>query len=493
MYSHQFWLEKTTYQRLLAAYPVFQTEKRLRSLFVYLTNCRLNDEGYRPLSSATLSRIYIGDGQATRRHDFSITKEIAKLQEAMPGLQIALSEYRIKGSKAMDVVEFVPPQEVFEILVGERPLDRTGHLKKLGLVDARTGLPVDAAQVDAYRTARLTNADAKNAVCPWPKTHEFLDFMNHALSPDMLKPKAADVRECDRYLEEALQQGHLSADQVLAAWRNLDEMLMLRQAFYVWSGHSKRIFTMGYGFATLHSPVRQRLFPDLIEVDLAAAQAATLCAICDVPQLRALLESGQSLWKYLLSELGFDTDDAEMKAVLKIVFYSLCFGKSVRRLFKFDENDYRAHTDAVLRLKRVRKRFLVIPLVCEVIEARDRKMQEIQLAGGAYDCDGDWIATGKTADGRRVTPRSVLSQLAQAVEWRLLEPLRREAMRVQTNPHGWRLLIWSHDGFSFRPRQWRDAEDICRRLVKLVDEQAHEMNIPTRLEFKTLDREAPRS
>ena len=484
MYSHSFWLEKTTYQRLLAAYPVFHTEKRLRSLFVYLANCRLNDEGYRSLSSATLSRIYTGDGQAKRRHDFSVTNEISKLQEVIPGLQIALSEYRIKGSKARDVIEFVPPPEVIEILVGEHPLDRTGHLKKLGLVDARTGLPVNAAQIADYRAARRAEADATNAACPWLETREFLDFMYHALSPDMFKPKATDVRECDRYLESALEQGHLSADQTLATWRNLDEMLMLRQTFYVWSQHSKRVFTMGYGFATLHSPVRQRLFPDLIEVDLTAAQAATLCAICDVPLLRGLLESGKSLWEYILTELGFDGQDKEMKAVLKIVFYSLCFGKSMLRLFRFEKNDYRAHKRAIWRLKPVQERFLAIPLIREMLVARDQKMIEIRRAGGAYDCDGDWIATGKRADGRRVTARSVLSQLAQAVEWRLLEPLRREAIRVQVNPHGWRLLIWSHDGFSFRPRQWRDAGDICRRLVKLVDEQARRMNVPTRLEFK---------
>jgi len=489
--SHLFWLEKQTYQRLLTAYPVFRTDKRLRTLFVYLTYCRLNGEGYRSLSSATLTRIYTGKADATRRHDFSITTELGRLQDAMPGLQIVTSAYRIKGSQATDVIEFSPPQEAIDILVGGRQLDRTGHLKSLGLVDARTGLPVDAAQINAYRAARLAEADATNAACPRQETRVFLDFMNHAVTPDMLKPKADDVLACDRYLEAAQQCGHLSTDQALATWRNLDEILMLRHTVYTWSPHSKRIFSMGYGHPTLHSPIRQRLFPDLIEVDLAAAQAATLCVICDVPLLRAFLESGQSLWKYLLGELGFDPDDSEMKAVLKIVFYSLCFGKATRHLFRFEKNDYRAHTNAIRRLKRVREQFLAIPLIAEVLQARDVKLREIHAAGGAHDCDGDWIPLGKRNDGHRVTSRSVLSQLAQAIEWRLLEPLRHEAMRVQDNAHGWRLLIWSHDGFSFRPRQWRDADDICTRLVKLVDAQARLMNVPTRLEFKMLGRKTP--
>ena len=82
MHSHSFWLEKSVYQRLLAACPVLKTEKRLRSLFVYLAYCRLNDDGNRSLSSATLSRIYANDGEVKRRHDFSIRKEIARLMEA---------------------------------------------------------------------------------------------------------------------------------------------------------------------------------------------------------------------------------------------------------------------------------------------------------------------------------------------------------------------------------------------------------------------------
>ncbi len=82
--------------------------------------------------------------------------------------------------------------------------------------------------------------------------------------------------------------------------------------------------------------------------------------------------------------------------------------------------------------------------------------------------------------------RSILSQLAQARELWLLEPVIRlaEAEYAKGSGAAWRLTCWSHDGFNVRFRRQRDAAKHLEAMRDAVAQRAASVGIPTRLEIK---------
>ena len=74
--------------------------------------------------------------------------------------------------------------------------------------------------------------------------------------------------------------------------------------------------------------------------------------------------------------------------------------------------------------------------------------------------------------------RSALAQDAQAVELDLLLPVLGLAKRTNK----FRILLWQHDGFTVKFTEAGKEERWHRRILKVVNEKAIELAIPTQLD-----------
>jgi len=101
------------------------------------------------------------------------------------------------------------------------------------------------------------------------------------------------------------------------------------------------------------------------------------------------------------------------------------------------------------------------PIVHAMWEAREAQLEKISNDGGAENCFGRWVAIPDKWHERqkRYFPnsRSVLAQLAQAWELRLLLPVLELARTTEQ----FTIMLWLHDGF------YVDFRDQNRAQIRL--------------------------
>jgi hypothetical protein len=130
-----------------------------------------------------------------------------------------------------------------------------------------------------------------------------------------------------------------------------------------------RIFPYGERIVSLKSEVRRALTHGLIEGDLKSAQLAIAANLWNVTSIKEFLTQGGSIWEYLY-QLGSTNKDA-----LKEVLYSLMFGMH--------------HTGTAVQLTEIGisyQNFAGLPLIKDLIHARNREMRRIREEGGATTC-----------------------------------------------------------------------------------------------------------
>lgn len=188
----------------------------------------------------------------------------------------------------------------------------------------------------------------------------------------------------------------------------------------------------------------------------------------DVVEVKRLLDSKVKVWRYLCEALGIKCTEPAKKA-LKTTLYAMFFGMRRFRL--------RRLLNDALRDSTAFDRFMQVDVIQALYRARTRKMNEIRAAGRAEDDFGNVLTTDQ------YKPRSISAQLMQSKEMMLLSPVLEIAEQEQNNSHGMSVMLYQHDGFSFRVHSKGDEKKWQDRLAEAVQRKAADMRICTELEF----------
>jgi hypothetical protein len=266
--------------------------------------------------------------------------------------------------------------------------------------------------------------------------------------------------------------------------RILQEVKDYAQPFYHPVERSLRAFATGYSIQNLHADLRAILCQDWHECDLVSAHLSICASIWNVPLVKAFLVAGCSIWGTLADDYSRPANP-ELKAVLKKALYALVYGDSKRNITMWlrkaglDEAVFYAH-----------------PVIASMYSARQGVMARIKNDNGARDCFGRWINTlhsvackevvdGVETDGKReeLDVKSILAQMSQAMEFRILYPAVELAMQ-QTGDEGFAILLWQWDGFSMACKEsqrvrWQGA------ISEAVNRNAKALDVSTSLVWKT--------
>lgn len=243
----------------------------------------------------------------------------------------------------------------------------------------------------------------------------------------------------------------------------LKNILIQSQPFYKPTANSTRIFPTGGNILCLKRELRKQLTSGWIEMDLKSAQLAICTKLMNIPLTYAFLKEGNSIWKYLMGKIAIQ-DNPQNKDILKKTMYSLIFGATRKTL----KNNLRGLGQNKYQL------FMQNPIIYELLKARNRKFAKIRKNKGETDCFGRWLSCNNNDE-----KRSVLAQLAQAYELKLLYPAVDYAIQ---NPRRFRIVLWQHDGFSLVVFDKSRTGSIVSNLKYAVESEASELSIPTEIE-----------
>jgi hypothetical protein len=217
-----------------------------------------------------------------------------------------------------------------------------------------------------------------------------------------------------------------------------------------WFRRSERVFCRGGGVQTLPRELKKILFSHCYEVDLISSQLSIITSVLDVPEVRAVLTSGVSVWDYLYGQLN---TTADIKPQLKQAIYALVFGG-------------RKHNAVRDLPEDIKKDFLSIPFIAELIVERDKYLKALKDQG----------MSGKDA-------RSALANKIQGIEREIIEVLYHLQEKHATGQHPFQILIHSHDGFTFQAN--RNSIDVVKTMMRLrIERKLKELNIPGGLTFE---------
>jgi hypothetical protein len=241
------------------------------------------------------------------------------------------------------------------------------------------------------------------------------------------------------------------------------------------SARTVRVFAFNNGLSWLKRDIRQILIRGWNALDLRSAQLAICAKEWSVVEVQAFLAGNppQTIWDMLFEYFG-RVPDRTMKEVFKHALYATTYGAGDKRIARtFTDAGY-AEDDA--------RRFRSHPLIHALFLARERRIQQIENDGGAWNCFGQWISLWQIRDGRGgrpiPNPRSVLAQLAQARELQLLYP----AIMLARQTDQFQIMLWLHDGFYVAFRHQAQQERWIARMQRVVNQRAAELGIFTRLE-----------
>jgi len=227
-------------------------------------------------------------------------------------------------------------------------------------------------------------------------------------------------------------------------------------------------------FSSAHIPqlkraVRKVYTGDWSEADLKCAQLAICARLWEVPSVLEFLYSGQNIWKHFCKEMGIPEPQWEpSKRPLKEAVYSLTFVMEpvrIRSLLARNLSRNGVH-------RTFARRFLSIPLIKDVLIARDKAVAQVVANGGAEKCYGKFLQITK-----ELQPRDILAQVAQSYEMKLIYP----PFELAADNPDFRILSYQFDGFTAqftrRDREWK------AKMKAAVDKRAEEYEMPTYLEW----------
>lgn len=246
--------------------------------------------------------------------------------------------------------------------------------------------------------------------------------------------------------------------------------------FYRFSENTVRLTTSRSGLQNLNSDVRDKLTQEWVKFDLSSAQLAIAGKLWGVASALEQLRSEESIWNSLKDPTG-----VEIKAPLKKGSYATVYGGK-RSTIK-GRMAYAAAKEGHPMDAEAQERFLSHPVISELLEKREARLEEIRVNGGAEDCYDNPISTESIDDDS--PERSVLSQLMQAREMQLLTPaleLAKEVEREYEVPP-WEIMLYLYDGFLVKFNTPTEEYHIPR-IQEAVNQRCEDLGYPTRLEIE---------
>ena len=229
------------------------------------------------------------------------------------------------------------------------------------------------------------------------------------------------------------------------------------------SDKTVRIFPVGERIVSLKSEIRRVFTKGMSEADLKSAQFSIAATLWDIPSVKEFLKNDGDMWEYLY-QLGTTNKDALKKAL-----YSLMFGMHYFGIMKQLEAIDIRYRD-----------FIELPLIKDLVIARNKEMKRILKNGGAETCFGNFLKLEAEQD-----EKSILAQCCQAMELKLLFPVIEIAM-TRRGMKGFAIALWQHDGFTLHSHAAARSDYYKQLCSFLVDHQAYELGIITKLQWKDL-------
>jgi hypothetical protein len=256
----------------------------------------------------------------------------------------------------------------------------------------------------------------------------------------------------------------------------IHQILVLRaindqaQPFYQPSSRQKtvRVFGLNESMLQLKKDIRRALTPDWIDFDLSYAQVAINAMLWKVEEVQKFLRSGENLWKSLFAHLVL-TFNVDTKKILKQALYSLCYGMGKRNIVK---NYFSSG-----HLVGLDESFFSHPVIKALYNAREIKIKEIQQKRGEYDIYHRWISL----DDNNI--RSILSQLAQAVELKIIHA----AYELAKSTDQFDIVLHQHDGFSVSVRNYARRQLWAERIEQALLQEIDRLGVVTRVEIEGID------
>lgn len=232
---------------------------------------------------------------------------------------------------------------------------------------------------------------------------------------------------------------------------------------------STRIYPDGERIVSLKKDIRHVLTKGWIECDLKSAQLAIVAHLWHIPEIETFLQNGGSIWIELNNG---KMPQPEVKEVLKKGLYAVAYGAGRMRLQEVLGEKY---------LEFMENHYIKI-----LLKKRRKQISIIKKAGGATDCFGNFISIqAMKLRGVSNPELSILSQLSQALELKLLLPVLELANNNKTS-HGFTITLWQHDGFTFKANNVRDENRWMKELKEVVRDEAERLGIATELEIERL-------
>ncbi len=319
-----------------------------------------------------------------------------------------------------------------------------------------------------------------------PLAHHLLEYLN-TLPSNRFTWNLSDLRAAARQawaLPVSPKTG--GNDPSLHQVRVLRAMYQQGQPFYGQSNNcgTTRIFGQNESILMLRSDIRAVAAPHLIEMDLKNCQLAVIAATWPVPEVSRILATGVSIWDYICGELGI-TKTPAVKQILKDNCYALPFGRQPHRA-AFELNGFFGHGPGqsldesmdYLPGHGLGHEFVDLPMFQAIVAKSKQLCQEIADLTGAIDCFSRWLSTDN------FEPNDILAIQAQAWELELMRPVIDLACAHRDDSHGFQIMLWQHDGFSFVANKTEDTQSWIERLQVAVNNHAERLGIDTTLEQK---------
>lgn len=284
------------------------------------------------------------------------------------------------------------------------------------------------------------------------------------------------------YLEVAQEKVDVIEDCTVRE-RQLDILKSIAiqpQPYYTSYEHTVRIYAHNTSVLNLKRNLRAVITQDFVGLDLRSAQLSIAATVWDIPSISELLLQGVKLWDYLWIAMDCPDDKEGFKDVIKKAIYGLMFGMSKVTLRKGNKDKPKGKYEGLDTLlapyKLDGKRFLAIPVIKDILEARKRVYEGIEQAGGARDVFGKWIAITD-----EIGVNSVAAQIMQSYELFLMYPIV-QAAEITSEFH---IVLWVHDGCYIDVKDARRLRLWIERLQKAVKARASEIGVITELDVKT--------
>lgn len=338
-------------------------------------------------------------------------------------------------------------------------------------VDFGTGLPwTSAAEKRTYADRKKVAKEIERLYQDHPAIRA-MKYL-HRLDNKFFKP-AETATNSARNLAESMPGAETGAKRQQVAMAILDLIQTqpgVSPLYKPSENGSARVFG-DHPILWIPSEFRGVLFPDWVELDLRNCQLAIVAKLWGVERIAAFLETGQSIWDYLMRQIGCS---AAMKPDLKKAIYAVTYGKDPKSLDK-PQREGRRLLPPILDPVTATE-FRENDIVRELVSGCKQRLAEIKRHGGDRDCFG--ILRRAEAGRGGHGARSVLAGLSQALELKILLPAFDLAAKRKDD---FQIMLFQHDGFSVLIRRPERRDEILSEIKGAVNAACKAQGVLTEL------------